>query len=145
MTTEQFDQLLSRLDKIAETQAVLSQAKNMGKYASDQVTERGRVLKAQFDGLKIITTPNGPALVSNPVIVDSFRHFTFCYFSNGSPSAALQTIDAFGNWISVQATGVGWGNAVCFQGAFPALRVYSLHPSWPSIDLKNVQFSLIAI
>jgi hypothetical protein len=145
MTNEQFDQLLARLDKIAEMQAVLSQAKNMGKYASDQVTERGRILKAQFDGLKIIATPSGPALVSNPIIVDSFRDFTFCYFSNGSPFAALQTIDAFGGWINVQVSGTSHGNANCFRGAFPALRVYSVHSAWPSIDLDNVRFSLIAI
>jgi hypothetical protein len=145
MTTEQFDKLLAHLDKLANAQAALSQAKNRGTYASDRKTDEGRILKAQFDGLRVIAASGGPALVSNPIVVDSFNYFTVMNSSISSPNVSVQVLDCFGAWVTLSMVpNIASGGSVSFVGSFSALRIYSQSGGWPSFDLRGLRYSLIA-
>jgi hypothetical protein len=146
MTTEQFDKLLQHLNKLADAQAAISQGKNRGTYASDRKTDEGRVLKACFDGLRVITGQGTPVLVSNPVVVDSFTYFTVANSSISSPYVYIQTLDCFGSWtmLTIPGSFIPIEYAVSFQGAFSALRIYSQHSTWPNINLRGLRYSLIA-
>jgi hypothetical protein len=145
MTTEQFDKLLAHLDKLANAQAAISQGKNRGTYASDRKTDEGRVLKACFDGLHVITGQGTPRLVSNPIVVDSFTYFTVTNSSIVSPNVYVQTLDCFGVWVNLSTVPmIGAGGSTSFQGAFSALRIISTHNDWSNIDLRGLRYSLIA-
>jgi hypothetical protein len=146
MTTEQFDKLLAHLDKLANAQAAISQGKNRGTYASDRKTDEGRVLKACFDGLRVITGQGTPRLVSNPIVVDSFTYFTVINSSISSPGVSIQVLDCFGSWaIHNTAQNITSGGIHSFVGAFTALRIFGVeHSAWTSIDLRGLRYSLIA-